>query len=133
MTEEDMVNYQIIDTSKLQLRSLEAFMNALGYRIPMWCFHDRINFYSIAPENRHRSTISFNTAVRMHNGGLLDWHGARFRDPFAMDTYKMKVAQASKIVYHAKLQYCKKTKRIICQDHNVAFVDPAYEQLFLGK
>lgn len=132
MTEEEVVNYQPIDTSKLQLRSLISFAAALGYH-SMQYVGEPINFYSSLPENKHRSTISFNVMVRLHNGQLLDWHGERFRDPFAVDAYKMRVARSSRIIYKCKLQYCKKTKRIICQDHNVAFVDPQYEQLFLGK
>lgn len=128
MTEE----FEIIDSSKLQLRSLVAFANALGYH-QMRYVGEPINFYSSLPENKYRSTVSFNTMVRLHNGQLLDWHGDRFRDPFAVDAYKMRVARASRIVYKCKLQYCKKTKLIVCQNHNVAFVDPAYEQLFLGK
>lgn len=126
-------HFEPTDTAKLQLRSLEVFMNALGYKKADSYFDDCINFYSILYENRHRATIAFNTAVKLHNGQLLDWHGERFRDPFAVDAYKMRVARASRIIYKCKLQYCKKTKLIICQDHNVAFVDPAYEQLFLGK
>ena len=125
-------HFEPTDTAKLQLRSLEVFMNALGYKKADSYFDDCINFYSILYENRHRATIAFNTAVKLHNGQLLDWHGKRFRDPFAMDIYKMRVAQASKIIHRVKLMYQKKTKRVICQDHNVSFVDPQYEQLFLG-
>ena len=128
MTEE----FEIIDTSKLQLRSLTSFAAALGYH-SMQYVGEPINFYSSLPENKHRSTVSFNVMVRLHNGGLLDWHGARFRDPFAVDTYRMRVAQASKIVHKVKLMYSKRNKRISCQDYNVAFCHPDYEYLFLGK
>ena len=133
MTEEEVVNYQPIETDKLQLRSLEAFAEALGYAKAMWYFDDCLNFYSLFPENKHRKTISFNTMVRLYNGHFMECHGKYFNEPFTVDAYRMRVAQASKIVWKVKLQYCKKTKRIICQDHNVAFVDPQYEQLVLGK
>ena len=124
-------HFEPTDTAKLQLRSLEIFMNALGYKKADSYFDDCINFYSILYENRHRATIAFNTAVKLHNGQLLDWHGKRFRDPFAMDIYKMRVAQASKIVHRVKLMYQKKTKRVLCQDNRVEFIYVEYASLFL--
>ena len=130
MTEETL-SFEPTDTKKLQLKSLDAFAKALGYDRMHWNGSGH-GYYSRHKENKHISNISIRTMCRLHNGQLLDWHGKYFRPPFTVDAYKMRVAQASKIIHRVKLMYQKKTKRGICQDHNVSFVDPQYEQLFLG-
>lgn len=120
----------IINTEFLQLRSLIAFANALGYEynpFPLECK----GFYSYLPENRHRRNVSFHTMVNLHNGYYVDWHGGRYRDPWEFDSYRFIQAQAAKIVRQVKLIHNKKTNTIKCQSQIVEFVREEYAYLFL--
>ena len=123
MTEE----WQPQDSSKIQLASLTKFMQVLGYSYMM----PTHSFESGLWVNRGRQYVSFNTAVKLYNGTLIDWHGKRFRDGcFAVfpDSW-FEAARKAKILLRVKLQYSRK-KGVIVQDHRIQFVHPEQADLF---
>lgn len=115
------------DSGKIQLASLTKFMRVLGYSYMM----PTQSFESGLWVNRGRQYVSFNTAVKLYNGTLTDWHGKRFRDgcfaDFPEDWFK--AARKAKILLRVKLQYSRK-KGIIVQNHSVQFVRPEEAELF---
>ena len=118
---------EIRDTSIIQLQSVKNFLSELGYQYmaPTKCFGS--GYYS----NRGREYISLNTAIKLHNGSLMDWHGDRFRYPFDDTPYEwFHAAHKAKIVHVAKLQHSKK-KGIIVLDHRVRFVHEENAALLL--
>jgi len=122
----------MIDTSRIQLKSLMNFMKALGYE---YSAHPTEKFfYTNHPNLKEIANISFNTAVKLHNGTLRDWSGHKyFKYPFNKFTpYQLHVAFASKIVYNVKLQYSKKNRIILTQSHVVKFKFEDYVKEFLG-
>ena len=121
---------EIIDTSGIQLRSVFAFAQALGYEFNRWPLECK-GFYSRLPANRHRANVSFRTMCSLHIGNLLDWHGDRYRDPWNFDSYSFIQAQAAKIVRQAKLIHNKKTNTVRCQSFIVEFAKASYAPLFL--
>jgi hypothetical protein len=120
------------DTFTLQMKSLCEFAKQLGYYLSSCQVTGVEYFYSSLPENKHRSTVAFNTMVKLHNG-YIDWHGGNLREPFSVDAYTFTRAVASRIIERCKLQYSKKKKRIVCQEELVMFVKPQYEHLFLRE
>lgn len=121
------------DTFTLQMKSLCEFARSLGYYLSSCQVSGVEYFYSSLPENKHRSTVAFNTMVKLHNGYYIDWHGDKFRNPFSVDAYTFIRAISSRIIERCKLQYSKKKKRIVCQEQLVMFVRPQYEYLFLEQ
>lgn len=121
--------FKIIDSSKLQLASLKAFMEKLGYS---WFNIDRA-FYSPLYTNRSRTWISFNTATRLHNLSYIDWHGKLFREPF--DNFPeewIADARRAKLVKIVKMQNSKKLG-IVVQSHMVDLIDKTNYDLFFNK
>lgn len=138
-SEEDkmLLPEEIVDTKDLQMYSLKAFMDALGY---MWsgdgrvCFDSGCYFESFTRKNRARSTVSFETAVRLYNGYYYDNHDlSKSRSPFDFDAYSWKKAQAAKILKSVKLQLTKKTGAIKASSNIVSFVSPIYYQMFINS
>lgn len=116
---------EIKDTQHLQMKSLYKFMEALGYSYGEW------GFFHWKYKSIHK--VSFNTAIKLHNGYYTEWHGKYFNPPFdKISSYEFTVANASKIVKTVKLQYSKKKKEIKVMSHVVSFVKPEYYDLFLG-
>lgn len=125
----------MIDTSRIQLKSLMNFMKALGYE---YSAHPTEKFfYTNDPNLKEIANISFNTAVKLHNasGGVRDWSGFKyFKYPFNKFTpYQLHVAFASKIVYNVKLQFSKKKRIIVTQSQMVRFKFDEYVKEFLGE
>lgn len=118
-------------TEFLQRQSLIEFMRCLGYNFADDWFTQNEYFFSNHPKNKGRNNISVQTAVKLHNGELIDTHGKRFREPFDFDEYSFVRAQAAKIVKICKLQYSKKDHRFVVQSHKVQFVRPSYYHIFM--
>jgi S1-C subfamily serine protease len=135
MTEPDkrLTPEEIIDSTRLQIFSLRAFMQALDYQ---WAadtalFDEPLYFESYAHKNKARKKISFQTAVNLYNNAHADNHGGwAFNPPFDFDKYSLKKAQAAKVVQQVKLILNKKTGYIKTQNHIVKFVDPIYYEMF---
>lgn len=127
MTEE----FEIVDTSKVQLASLKNFMSALGYQ---YYGVDKV-FISDLWSNRSRVNIGFNTAVLTHNGMFTETHGRGFEPDTVFGDIPYAVwqeAQADKIVHNVYLQ--KSYKRgILCTKHLVKFVHPEDADVLLKK
>ena len=127
MTEE----FEITDTSKIQLASLKNFMAAIGY-----CYYaiDKV-FVSDMWSNRSRVNIGFSTAVLAHNNQFTDWHGVGFHRNSVFGSIPIEVcqeAQADKIVHTVYLQKSYK-KGILCTKHLVKFVRPEESEILLKK
>lgn len=126
----------ILDTRKLQIHALTQMMTALGYDLMKssvegnWHFHS--NYYS----NKGREKISVRTAVKLYNGDTAKCVFGRppeYLTIWSFDDFSVAKAKASRILKSIKLQYCRQTKQIICQDHRIQFVIPSYKKLFLGN
>lgn len=122
----------MIDTSRIQLKSLMNFMKALGYE---YSAHPTEKFfYTNHSDLKEIANVSFNTAVKLHNGYYIDWCDGGFNGPFVKFTpYQLHVALASKIVCKVKLQYSKKKRVILTQSHMIRFRYPDYVKEFLGE
>ena len=126
-----MEEFEIVDTSKIQLDSLKNFMAAIGYQ---YYGVDRV-FVSDMWSNRSRVNISFRTAVLAHNGHFTDWHGVGFHRHSVFGDIPNEVwdfAQVNKIVHTAYLQKSYK-KGVLCTKHLVKFVRPSEAELLLKK
>jgi len=114
---------EIKDTKLLQLQSLVAFMNELGYRYDSYTrkFHDLFN--------RGTEVVRLKTAVELHNNPAIltcNWH------PFYADRYTYIKAYHSRIVRKVKLQSDRKGN-IKCQSSKVEFLEFEYYDLFIGE
>ena len=116
----------MIDTSRIQLKSLMNFMKALGYE---YSAHPTEKFfYTNDPNLKEIANISFNTAVKLHNGSC-----GVYKILGKFTPYQLNVAFSSKIVYKVKLQYSKKKRVILTQSHMVRFFFEDYVKEFLGE
>ena len=127
MTEE----FEIVDTSKVQLASLKNFMSILGYQ---YYAIDKV-FVSDLWTNRSRKVISFRTAVLAHNGMFTETHGRGFEPDtvfgdIALEVWKQ--SQSDRIVHSVYLQ-CSCRKGILCMKHLVKFVHPEDTDVLLKK
>lgn len=128
-----MEEFEIVDTSKIQLASLKNFLSALGYQ---YYAIDKV-FVSDLWTNRSRKVISFRTAVLVHNQAR-----ARCARPvwtpepdtvfgdIPLEVWKQ--AQADKIVHSVYLQ-CSRKKGILCTKQLVKFVHPEDADVLLKK
>jgi len=120
---------QIQNTARIQIQSVINFMQELGFTF----YPNEKVFESVAYEtNKANKVISFNTAIRLHNGYYTEWHGKYFNPPF--DTIPAEwfaAAKRAKIVHNAKLQYSKKKNAIITQNQLVKFCEPENVALFI--
>lgn len=116
---------EMIETTNIQLKSLIAFAEGLGYY-----FH-KVNskyFSSEDYDNKGRAIISFQNMVKLYNGWYSDnRHTNYLRYPFNFSTYKIRKASAAKIVKVVNLQVSKKTKHISTSSNIVSFVHQEYE------
>lgn len=131
-TENILLPEEIIDTKYLQITSLRNFMGQLGYE-PVYSVTGLTYFESDDRSNKARATISFSTAVKLHNGQWLDWGGKDFKEPFNFGVYKFKRAKAARIVEVVNLQKSRKTGFIKPTSNLVTFVDKAYEYMLYSK
>ena len=84
--------FEITDTSKVQLASLKNYMSVLGYQLRSI---DKV-FISDLWINRSRVNVGFNTAVLTHNGMFTATHGRGFEpDTVFGDTPLCCVARSS--------------------------------------
>lgn len=123
--------FEIINTSKIQLASLKNFMSALCYQ---YYAIDKV-FVSDLWTNRSRKVISFRTAVLAHNGMFTETHGRGFEPDtvfgdIALEVWKQ--SQSDKIVHSVYLQ-CSRRKGILCMKHLVKFVHPEDTDVLLKK
>lgn len=123
---------EIKDTKQLQFTSLRNFMLCLDYE-PVYSPTGLMYFESETRGNKARSTVSIVTAINLHNGIYLDWHGNQFKEPFNFDVYKIKRAIASRIIQVVNLQKNKKTGVIKPTSHIVKFVDKQYYETFINS
>lgn len=131
-TENILLPEEIIDTYKLQFKSLTEFMRGLNYEYEGRLFGSP-HFISYDYENKSRKSISVRTATLLHNGAYSDSHGRGFDYPFDFSHYKIRKAKASKIVNIVNIQLNKKTGHIRTTSHLVSFVDKAYEYMLYSK
>lgn len=127
MTEE----FEIVDTSKVQLASLKNYMSVLGYQ---YYGADKV-FISDLWSNRSRVNVGFNTAVLAHNGMFTETHGRGFEPDTVFGDIPYAVWQealADKVVRTAYLQKSYK-KGILCTKHLVKFVRPEESEILLKK
>ena len=122
---------QIQNTTRIQIQSVINFLQELGYTY----FPNDGVFESICYEtNKANKTISFATAVRLHNGSLMECHGKYFNHPFdKIPADWIVAAHRAKIVHRAKLQYNKRTGSVITQSHMVSFVNQENVSLFIKQ
>lgn len=132
VTENILLPEEIIDTYKLQFKSLSEFMQGLGYKYEGRLFGSP-HFVSDDYENKARKSVSVRTATLLHNGAYSDSHGRGFDYPFDFSHYKIRKAKAAKIVHIVNIQLNKKTGHIRTTSNLVNFVDPAYEYMLYSK
>jgi hypothetical protein len=131
-TENILLPEEIIDTYKLQFKSLTEFMRGLNYEYEGRLFGSP-HFVSYDYENKARKSISVHTACLLHNNAYSDWHGKDFKAPFDFSHYKIRKAKAAKIVNIVNIQLNKKTGHIRTTSNLVNFVDKAYEYMLYSK
>ena len=131
-TENILLPEEIIDTYKLQFKSLTEFMQGLGYTYEGRLFGSP-HFVSHDYENKARRSISVRTGTLLHNGAYTDSHGRGFDYPFDFSHYKIRKAKAAKIVNIVNIQLNKKTGHIRTTSNLVSFVDKAYEYMLYSK
>lgn len=131
------VSEDIVDTRNLQIFALCEFMSALKYEWntdEFWWVNP--GFTSNHFSNKGREHISICSAVKLFNGNSVK---CIFGKPpatlsiWSFNDYFITKAKASRILQSVKLQLCKSTKTIICQDHRVKFITPSFKVLFLGN
>ena len=102
-----MKDYEIVDTSKLQLQSVKNFLSELRYS---YFSVDKV-FYSPYETDKARTTVSLRSAVLAHNGYFNEIHGRGFEPSglFGNIPYEWwQSANNAKIVHTVHLQHCKK-------------------------
>ncbi len=127
---------EIIDTRKLQIHALKEFMQSLNYQYSPESLWVCPYFYSDHHSNKGRQYVSFNSAIKLYNGNTAKCVFGRpphTLSIWSFNDYYISKAKASRILINLKLQLCKQTKTIICQDHRVKFTLPSYKKLFLGN
>ena len=114
----------IQNTTRIQIQSVINFLQELGYTY----FPNDGVFESIGyGNNKANKTISFATAVRLHNGKY-------FNHPFdEIPADWIVAAHRARIVHRAKLQYNKRTGSVITQSHTVCFVNQENVSLFIKQ
>lgn len=134
--ESEWLPEDIIDTKALQLFALKEFMSSLNYQYVGGGIITSPHFYSNHFSNKGRENIGFSSAVKLFNGNSVK---CIFGKPpatlsiWSFNDYFITKAKASRILQSVKLQLCKSTKTIICQDHRVKFITPSFKALFLGN
>jgi len=124
---------EIKNTTLLQLHSLVGYMQALGYHLVVNATGNSW-FSSDDYSNKARKNISFSTAVDIYNGKYNDNHGNLRTDyPFDFNSYRLKKAEAARIVNFCNLQMNKKTGYIKATSNLVSFTKPEYYETFINS
>lgn len=120
------------NTTALQLQSLDAYMDALGYERSAFSYGYELKY----PVKSGEKFIRLNTAVMLYNyswdlrlNGKYSCNYLSFL--LELDSYSYTKAEARKIVDQVFLQ-CTKHQKLITQKHQVRFVNSDYYDLFLG-
>lgn len=128
-----MSDFQPKDTKQCQINSVKAFMAVIGFNYtPDEFIHEAPGFYSVRHGFREGvGKISFRTAVYLHNTNPKAWD-------FSFPTEKISIAELlsahkAKLVEVAKLQYSRKDKKIVCQNHMVTFTSVEAQALYIGE
>lgn len=128
---------EITDTRNLQIYSLKQVMKALGYEYDVgYRTNSTPHFYSADYSNKGRNWISIKTAINIYNGHSVKCVFGRPPEVltiWSFNDYQIAQAKAARITKSVKLQWCRKTKQIVCQDHRVQFVLSSYSNLFLNN
>lgn len=135
----DLKEFQALDTTVVQVRSVLNFMYTLGYSLDMASNKGRMVSYTA--EQQGNRFLSFNTAVAMHNLGEADWSVDQTTGQAFPSVVKLRVgfagiavrlAIASKLVKKAKIATRKNgqldTKSVMVKPTNAAvlkLVEPA--------
>lgn len=141
-------------TFDIQLASLDAFADALGYKRDIVAS----NTYSLQyPINTGENFVRFSTMVKLHNaqwyydkednvfyphrekvvrekGKFLfqDFEENPFTKVFKLSAYEHRKAQSRKIVERVKIQ-ANKHNTLVCQSDTIEFVADWYFEQFLGE
>jgi hypothetical protein len=124
---------EIIDTKKLQFFSLCQVMQALHYEYVEYRSCPS-RFESKHHSNKGREVVSVPNAIRLHNGDNIKCVFGRPPSKLTIlsfNDYTITNAKAARVVKKVKLQFCRQTNQLICQDHRVQFVYGSYSHLFL--
>lgn len=126
---------EILDTKRLQIFALKEFMYALGYHYIVystWTHRFESNKFS----NKGRKVLSFKKAVDLYNNNTAKCVFGRPPSKLSIwsfDDYTIAKAKASRVLKGIKLQFCKQTNQVVCQDHRVQFTIESYSRLFLNN
>ena len=123
------MEFQMLDTSQIQIDSLCAYMAILGYK-----FKDN-GWETESRSLRHVSRISHRTAIALHNLPVSGWelqpnktYAPRIFGKtldIAMNGYSLSQSQATKLVKKVKMQPSRKaTEGIMLQSHMVKPFQP---------
>lgn len=125
--------FDIKDTKQCQINSVKAFMAVLGFNYtPDEFMHEAPGFYSVRHGFREGvGKIGFTTAVYLHNTNPNTWNFSFPKEKITVDA--LLSAHKAKVVEVAKLQYSRKNKKIICQNHMVTFTSTEAQALYLGE
>lgn len=125
--------FVIKDTKQAQVNSVIAFMKTLGFKYTPYEFmHEAPGFYSVRHGFREGvGKISFSTAIYLHNTNPKACNFSFPKEKISVD--ELMSAHKAKIVQVAKLQYSRKNKKIVCQNHMVTFTSLEAQALYLGE
>ena len=124
---------EIIDTHKLQFFALKEFMTQLNYEYVEYKAHP-CRFESKHYSNKGREALSLTSAIKLYNGNTAKCVFGRPPSKLSIwsfNDYFISKAKASRILKQIKLQHCRQTNQLICQDHRVQFTIDSYSRLFL--
>lgn len=130
------INEKTKDTFGIQLTSLDAFADALGYKRNL-----RGQYESDKEDNVGTPIVSFNTMVKLHNSQWyydIDkkvyvpepyfWRAKKY--VFKLDPYKYRKSDSRRIVNKVKIQ-ADRFGILAVQSHVVEFVAEFYYEYFL--
>lgn len=130
-------DFQVVDTTVIQVRSILNFMYTLGYTLDGTVKTGR--FFTEAADGQANRYLSVNTAIRMHNMPPENWElfgvkGAQVAKPKGINLKAgftpigVRIAIASKLVDKAKISVTR-TGQIVTQDVMVKPLNVAVLQL----
>lgn len=118
---------EMVDTTKLQLKSLTEFAKGLGY--DFFYPQSKSFFSNDYYGNKGKEVVSFHTMVKLHNNMYAyHQHKGYYKPPFNFSTYKIRKANAGKIVSVCNLQMDKRTGYIRATSNIVTFEHQEYEK-----
>lgn len=130
------MEFQMMDTSQIQVDSLGQYMGSLSYRF------ENDGWVTSNPHLKHISRISHRTAIALHNLPISGWElqpnkvyapriSGKILD-IAMNGYSLSQSQATKLVKKVKMQPNRKMEGgVMLQSHMVKPFQP-YMTVTLG-